>query len=306
MVLSAPRLSRKKVIKVALESTMGTKVAGTQALLTYDFDLRPAFPFEERKGPGLYLGHTEKGVHGERLGTCSFLAELRGDGSQGMEAGLAILLQAVKFKKTLEVYQVHSTHTNDKTISIDSWEDGKKKGLSGASGTVAFAGTTGRRMMLRFEFTGVWQTVPDEALPANAPSTTKPLLMQAGTFTLAGESIKIGSFELNMGCNVVPRLDVDATGGVAYCMITDIDPVISMDAEADLVAGYDYYGVMLAGTTAAVSLALTDGTDTITFTIPAVQYREVPEGDRDGIAIHDIVGQCVHSSGDDSVAIAVT
>jgi len=307
MVLSAPLLTRKRVIKVILEATKGTKLAGTQALLVFDLEINPTSPFEERKGTGLYRGHGQAGIHGERSGRCSFTAELRGDGSQGLEAGLAILLQACTLAKTVEVYQVHSTHTNDKTISIDVWEDGVKKGLAGASGTVTFAGVTGKRMMLNFEFSGVWQAPVDEALPAYAPSTTRPMLIQGGTFTLAGESIKIGNFNLDMACVVVPRLDVDATGGIIYYMVTDYDgPIISLDPEADKIAGYDFYGAWLAGTEAAVSLALTNGTDTITFTIPKVQYREVNEGDRDGIQIYDITGQCNHSAGNDCVKLAVT
>lgn len=307
MALSAPLLTRKHVIKVILEAEKGTKLAGTQALLVYGLEIRPTAPFEERKGTGLYRGHAQTGVLGARSGSCSFSVELRGTGSQGMEPGVAILLQACGLAKTVEVYQVHSTHSNDKTISIDVWEDGVKKGLRGASGNVTFEGADGGRVMLNFELSGIWQAVIDEALPAFSPSTTAAMLMQGCTFTIATEAIKISRFSLNMGCVVVPRYDVDAVGGIIYYMVTDYDgPIIGMDPEADLVAGYDYNGVWLALTEAAVSLALTDGTDTITFTIPKVQYREIPGGDRSGIKIYDITGQCNHSSGNDSVAIAVT
>ena len=306
MALSAPLLTRKRVIKVAIETVKGTKVAGTQAILVFDPEINPTAPFEERNGSGLYRGQSETGILGERSGSCSFSVEMRSTGAAAMEAGLAILLQACGLKKTVEVYQVHSAPADDKTISIDVWEDGVKKGLAGASGNVTFEGETGKRMMCNFEFTGVWQTPTDEALPAHSPSTTIPMRLQGGTFTLAGNSIKIGKFSLDMGNNVVNRMDVDATGGIAYAMITDIAPALSLDPEADLVAGYDYFGVWLAGTEAAVSLAITDGTDTVTFTIPKVQYKEIKEGDRDGIQIYDITGQCNHSSGNDSVKLAVT
>lgn len=301
MALSAPLLTRKKVIKVALETTKGTKVAGTQALLVFDLDIHPTAPFEERKGPGLYLGHPIAGVVNELSGECSFKTELRADGSGGMEAGLAILLQACGFKKTAEVYNICSDHKN---ISIDVWEDGVKKGLAGAAGKVTLEGETGKRMFCNFTFSGIWQAVTDGALPANAPSTTKPMMIKGGTFTLGGESIKIGKFSLNNGANVINRADVDAASGIAYAMITDFDgPMLSMDPEADLVAGYDYNGLWLAGTEAAVSLILNDGTDQVTIAIPKFQYREIPEGDREGIAIYDVTGQCNHSTGDDAVKL---
>jgi len=303
MALSAPLLTRKRVIKVKLESTKGEQIATDQAILVFDLAINPTSPFEARKGTGLYRGDSEVGVLGERSGVCTFSCEMRGNGSSGMEAGLAILLQACGLKKTLEVYQVHSTHTDDETITIDVWESGVKKSLVGASGNVTFEGETGKRMICNFEFIGRWIAPIDEALPAYVPSTTAPMLLQAGVFTLATESIMIGKFSLNMGNNVVLRMDVDGAGGIAYAMITDYEPLISIDPEADLVAGYDYHGAWLAGTEAAVSLAINDGTDKVTFTLPKVQYRDIKEGDREGIQIYDITGQCNHSSGNDSVKL---
>ena len=303
MALSAPLLARKRIIKVKIETDKGDKVAGDQALMVFDLVINPTAPFEARNGTGLYRGGKETGVLGERSGVCSFRAEMRGTGSSGLEAGLAILLQASGFAKASEVYQVHSTHTNDKTISIDVWEDGVKKGLAGASGNVTFEGEFGKVLYLNFEFTGIWQAPIDEAMPAYAPSTTAPMKLAGGTFTLATETIKVSRFSLNMGNVVVPRADIAATGGIAYYMITDYEPELGIDPEADLIAGYDYNGLWLAGTAAAVSLSVTDGTDKVTFTIPVVQYKEIPGGEREGILTYDITGQCLHSSGNDSVKL---
>ena len=303
MALSAPLLRQKRLIKVAIETTKGTEVAGTQAILTEDLAINPTAPFIERPASGLYLGHAAKGVIGERSGVCSFKAELKTNGTTGLDAGLAILLQACKLAKTAEVYQVHSTHSNDKTISIDAYEDGKLKTLYGASGKVTFEGEVGGPMYCNFEFSGVWKSPVDSALPAFAPSTELPLLMQGGTFTLGGESIKINKYALDMGNVVVPRRDVGSTGGIAYFMISNFLPMISLDPEADLVAGYDYYGLWLAGTEAAVSIILSNGTGQVTFSTPKVQTRELTEGDRDGIMIYDLNGQCNHDSGNDSVVI---
>lgn len=307
MALSAPLLSRKRVIKVKLEATKGTKVAGDQAILVDDLEIYQTAPFIERRGTGLYRGNSFTGVIGEYSGKCSFKTELRGDGAHAMDAAVAILLQACGFTKTVEVYNIHSTHTNDKTISIDVWEDGVKKSLRGCSGNVTFEGEYGKPMYLTFEFDGIWQTVADDALPAWAPATRNPLRMGSSTFTIATNAIKVGKLSLNMGCKVTPRADITAVGGITYFMITDYEgPILSIDPEADLVAGYDFNGLWLAGTEAAVSLALTDGTDIVTFTIPKVQIKELKGGDRDGIAIYDYTGQCNHSAGNDAVAIAVT
>jgi len=307
MALSAPRFAQLKGIKVALETTKGTKVAGTQALMVEEPKIMPTAEFIKRNGPGKYLGNNAAAVIGAESGTVTFKAELRGTGGGGLEAGLAILLQACGFKKTSETYNVHSVHTDQKTVSIDVWEDGVKKGLAGASGTFTLEGADGGSVLISFEFHGVWQAPVDEAFPAFSPSTTKPLLMKGGTFTIDSNSIKISKFSLAMNNLVGPRRDVDASSGIAYYLVSNRDEELGMDPEADLVAGYDYHGKWLAGTEAAVSLALTDGTDTVTITIPKAQYKELDPAERDGIDIYETTAQCNNTpSGDDSVTIAAS
>jgi len=136
--------------------------------------------------------------------------------------------------------------------------------------------------------------------------------MQGGTFTLATLAIKISKFSLKMNNDVTFRGDVagaimvggsTGVGGIAHAIIGDYNPEISIDPEAALVADYDYFGAYLAGTTAVISLVLTDGTDIVTFTFPKVQYKEIKEGNRGGIQIYDITGQCLPTS--DSVDAAV-
>lgn len=304
--MGAPLLSRKKVIKVAVEGTKGTGVAGTAALLVYDLDIKPTAEFIPRRGPGLYLGNTNVGVLGALTGECSFKTELRGTDSSGLDTGLAILLQACGFVKTAEVYNVDSVFTDHKTISIDVYEDGVRKEIEGAMGNVTFEGEAGGVMMLDFTFQGRWVAPTDQALPANAPGTTIPMRLQGGTFTLGGVSAKIGKFSLNMNNELSTREDVDGGGGLTHFMIVDNDPQLSIDPEADLIATLDINGLWLAHTTAVVSLAIGNGTDTATFAIPVMQYMEIPEGDRSGKLIYDITGKCIHSSGDDAVTLTIT
>jgi len=298
-------LTKMKCIKIAAETTKGTQVAGTQDVAVYDLDIHPTGPHIERKGSGIYLGQTEPGIIGEQIGVCSFKTEVRGNGTSGLDTALAILLQAVGFKKATEVYSLCSTVTDMKTISIDVYEDGLKKSLYGAAGTVTFEGEIGKRLMANFEFSGSWVAVTDVALPAYAPSTTTPPILKGGTFTVGAAERQISKLSLPVQAVVTPRMDVNAASGVLHYQVTDYDPLFTFDPEAVLVATYDDLGIWLAGTEAAVSLILS-ATATLTFAIPKLQYREIPEGDREGLLIHDITGQCRHDSGDDAVSITVT
>lgn len=308
MALSAPLLTRKRVIKVTLETTKGTVAAPATDVLVFDLQINPTAPFEQRKGSGLFLGNASPGVLGERSGQCTFKAELLGDGAHALNAGLGILIQACGFVATVQSYTLSNTVAAQKCISIGVSEDGVFKELIGAMGEVSFDGEAGKRMMLSFDFKGIWVAPTDVALPAYAPSTRAPLCMQSGTFTLATLAIKIAKFSLKMGNNVALRGDVTGVGGIAHAYIGDYDPEISIDPESDLVAGYDYFGAFLAGTEAAVSLVVTDATDIVTFTIPKVQYKAIKEGDRSGIQIYDLTGQCNITSAtvNDAVKFVVT
>lgn len=305
MVLSTrPILSKTKVVKIKIETTIGEYIATDQAVYFEDATMVQTATFIERPGTGVYRGHNYPGVIGELSGQFTGKTEMKGTGSGGCELGLAMLLQVCGLKQTAEVYQIHSDHTNDVTITIEMWESGRKKTLTGVSGTVKITGESGGRIICDFTLDGTWIAPTDETIPAFVPSTAKPFMNKGGTFTIATNAIKIATFTLDTGGVVIPRRDIAAASGIAYHMNSDLQPMFSCDPEAHIVASYDFHGVWLAGTEAAISLVLTNGIDKCTITLPKVQAREVPESDRDGILIHDFNGQCNHDSGDDSVALS--
>ena len=308
MALSAPRLVRKRVLHVTTETTKGTLANPTTDVLVFEMVSNPVDPFVERKGSGKFLGHTSPGVlEGTAKAECSFKCELRGDGASGMDPALAILLQSCGLVKAAEVYTPTSVHATQKTCSLSFFEDGIERLMIGCMGNWSLA-PDGGRLVFDFNFEGVWEAPTDQALPTAAHSTRAPLSWgnASNAFTLATEAIKISTFTFSPNNQLVPRFQ---NGRISYSMITDRDPVWTMDPESDLIAGYDFYGAWLAGTEVAISLAITDGTDTVTFAVPKFQYRELKEGDRDGISIEDLTGQCNISNidtGDDEFSLTVT
>lgn len=296
-------LWQKRIIKVKAESVKGTQVEADQAIQTENLLINPTSEAIERAATGLYVGHAAPSVIGAYSGICTFATEMRSNGSTGLEAGLAILLQGSGFSKSTETYSMHSTPANQTCLSVDAWEDGKKKRLYGCMGRVVFEGNVGERFMCNFEYEGVWSAPTDEAMPAFAPSTATPMILQGGTFTIGATATKISSLRLDMQNQVVARRDANATGGIAYYLITNCKPILGIDPEGQLVATTDIYGARLAGTEAAVSLVLTDGTVNVTFTIPKFQYTDVQEVDLDGVLHYDVTGQLNHDSGNDAVQI---
>jgi hypothetical protein len=303
MAIAGGLLTKTRVVKIKIETEKGTKVDADTAVYFENPVLVETTEFTERNGSGLYRGYMVKGVTGVRTGKFTGSCEIKGSGAGGAETGVAILLQACGLKKTLEVYQVHSDPDDDVTISVDMWESGRKKSLAGAAGVFTLRGEPGGRVMMDVDLDGLWQDVADDALPTWSPSASAPFMNKGGAFTLASNAIKIATWTLSSGGVVVPRRDIAAAQGILCFMISDQIPMFGCDPEADLVANYDYHGIFTDGTEAAVSLQVNNGTDKCTIAIPKFQTREKNEGDRDGILIHELNGQCNHSSGNDALSL---
>ncbi len=299
-------LSEITAIKVGIESPKGTEFITTQAIYVEDLQINPTGSFIRRNGSGIFLGNTEPGVIGGRMGKCTFTSELRGTGAGGMELGLAILLQACGFLKTLEVYNTHSLFSAQKTITIEVWEDGVLKVLYGAGGTFTMEGEEGQRILFRFDFDGIYKDDSDEGVPAYSPSSAAPIMFGGGSFAYDGESQMISKFSLDAGMVVSPKQDVAGPGGVTYSFQSTHDPVVSWDPEANLVATDNVHGDWVAGNEGVMQLVMADASDTFTLAMILVQYKEIPEGTRNNLRIYESAGQCRNSSGNDSIILTVT
>jgi hypothetical protein len=112
-----------------------------------------------------------------------------------------------------------------------------------------------------------------------------------------------------MGNVVAMRADPSKAGGYIHAIITDYDPELSIDpeAESDLndIPTSAWESLWQAGTEQAVVLVAADATNKATFTMPKVQCKSLTTTDRGGILVYDWKGQCNHSSGNDAVAIAI-
>jgi len=307
----APLLTRKRQIEVKTEATKGT--AETTALvdaLVSDFTLPGPAIFQQRLGSGTTLGNQVPGTpDGPRVSTCTLTTELRIASTPLLEPAVSALFLACGAKIATATYSPTSIYATMETCTIRFFEDGRMKVLRGCMGNCTISGNSGERVFLNFEMQGVWGAPTDVALPTPTYGTEKVIKMDnsSGSFKLATVAKRIGSFEFNLGNNVVPLLDVGADGGVAHMMITDRDPTMTFDIEADTVAGHDTHGDWLAGTEQALELIVTNGTRTATIAALKFQYRDVPDGDRDGTITDDITGQCNvnAATGDDEWSIVV-
>ncbi|HUX15933.1 MAG TPA: hypothetical protein VMW52_05635 [Phycisphaerae bacterium] len=298
-------LTRKRSILVSQEAAEapGDPVAGATHVLVAEPTITPDDTFQRRQFSRAFLGNA-LGVVGEHTAHCRFRTELRSDGTSALDAGLLILLQACGLALDTGVLSPTSVVASQLTATIDLYEDGLLKRISGAMGNVELTGEFGKQVWCAFDFWGAWAEPTDAEMDEATPNTQTPLRLASAAFTLgAGHTPTVANLGINLNNQVVLRPDITAAAAVIHALITERDPVVTLDAEAALVATHDAYGLWLAGTPAALSLLLTDTDVNVTIAAPAVQYRQVAEGDREGVMTHDLTGQCNAVDGDDELTI---
>jgi len=295
MASIAPMMTRRRVIQIKSEgATKGSVAPGDVHVYAFDVSINPDDTFIQRKPTG-HLGGNLDGVVGARTGTAKFKVELRSLAATTLNPGVALLLQAAGFKLATATYTPSIVEAEQTTITLDVYEDGLLKRLTGAMGNVVISADVGGLVYLDCDYKGIWVAPTDVALGTAAPATVVPMRFASSTMTLGAYTPKIGKFSLSLNANVILRPDQSKSAGYIHALITDIDPTIELDLEADNVATHDAHGLWLAGTNAALSMTLADATAKCTIA-GAIQYRNVAEGDRDGVIIHNVVAQFVSST----------
>lgn len=312
MAVTAPLIARKKLLGGKEETDSGTFVGLNSGGITtafastglYDIKLEPVGLFSEgrRQPDGNYLGNVDA-VRGKLIGKLSFRQELRhGDKFVPMLTGAG-------FKSvTGNIFKPTSNMADRKTWSFAVWEDGRVKRLAGAAGTCTLEGTNGGRVFANWEWQGVlvlntggvWMA--DATMPAQAPLNAAPYVANAVTLTLGGSAVPYSSrFTIDLGNEVVERADLAARGGVLHYLVGERGPTLKLDTEARKVADGDALTALLGGGTAALSLVLRNGAETLTIGAPRVQRTDVGDGERNKLLVDDQTFQCNAENGDDEL-----
>ncbi len=296
MANAATLLARRKVVQVSIETTKGTYLMDSPIhVLAMEPVMQLTDSTQQRQPSAIALGNY-KASPGEQVGTFNMRCEMRGDGAADWDIGLVALLQACGFSLATKVLSPVSAVSVMKTLSIAYYEDGLFKRMAGAMANVRFTGEFGKQCYAEFEFMGVWKAPIDKAISLANPTISNELPMRFAnaSFTLAGATYTpyISTMTIDMGNNVVMVEDITQNEGVLHAVITERNPIITMDAQAELVANYDAFGKWLSGDEAAFNLIINNGTDQITISAPKFQHQAPQEGDRDGKLTHEYTGQC--------------
>ena len=310
-------LTRRRVLAAKIESSPGVVESITDAdggILIINPTITTNIEMEERKVLNPSLSNLPD-LPGTQGATLTFSAELKGAGTTYAADNVPAIgkyLQACGFSETVDttagsetvIYQPISD--NIPTLTMWLYEDGVVKKIRGAQGTFKINAEDGKPLYVDFTFTGVWDGIADASVITPTFETSVPPVLLNANFSVDSYAAKISKLDIDMANTIQLLQDISDTTGFAYAMLTERKPNGTMDPETTNIATYDWFGKWLAGATGALSISVGDNQyNKFSVSCPAVQYTNIGEADRNGIAINDITFKLNQGSdaGDDEIQV---
>jgi len=307
-------LTRRKVILAKVESTYGVDavpVAATNAILCEAPSWSSAgLSMIPRPGARPSRGMLKQ-IFGGRLLQATFGVEVKGSGAAGTPPEIGVLLRGCGLDETI-VASTSVTYApvsvGDDSLTLYVYEDGKRIILTGCRGNCQFQLDASNKLMANFTFTGHESAQTDVALPAPTYSAVEPEPFIAAGFTIDSFAAVISSISCDLANNIAMPKDVNSADGYGEIQIVDRDINGSIDPLDELVANEDFLGNFKSGAAMAMTTGPVGATagNIVTFSWPAVSYRDASPADREGVAGLALPFGAAESTTDDEISIAFT
>lgn len=194
------------------------------------------------------------------------------------------------------------------TATIAKYEDGFRKTMLGCAGNVKFQFKVGEPIFCEFAFQGKYSEHSDTALLAPTYPAQVPFIFMGATVTIAGNSLVLDACEIDLQNEIVISPRPQDSSGIDYAKITGRNPIMTFDPELVAVTDHDFYLKILSRSTMAVVITMNDSIgNCISFSLPAVRYTGLKEGDRGGIRIMNATCEVCKNSdaGNDELTITM-
>ena len=284
-----PLLLRKRLLAASAEGTPGTAetVDATDAAFNvFNCRMNPEIDVEQRElqgGFGMLPADTKP-----RRGRCQFATNIYGGAAEPVWA--ALFLPAVGLGYTDPAYVLddlppEAASTTQQTITLASYEDGRRKCLYGAMGNMKLTLPAGKLAMAEFDFLGIWQGVTDAAMPDPTYPTTAPMRVVSSALTVGARTPIVGTVTLDLGNELYLLESVSGALGYASTVVANRLVTGTMDPASALVASMPWYDDIQSGAEASLSVVITDGTYTCTITATELQSTNVQDADRNKVQV---------------------
>ena len=307
-------LTRKRVILIEAESSYGTDpgMASSTVVLVRDLSITPqSSDVVNRDVVRPFLGASEQLLANTRV-ECTFSVELAGSGTAGAAPRYGDALKACGFSESI-VSNTSVTYapvsSSFSSITIHYNIDGVRHIVSGCRGSFSINATVGEIPTIDFNFTGVYATPTDTALPTvSYGNQATPLIFKNGNttnFQLYSFAGALQSLTLDVGNTLVYR---ELVGGTKEVLLTDRAATGSVTMEAPTLAQKDYFSAALIDYTLG-NLQVTHGTQAgniVQFTSSKVDIGDVNYGEADGVTMLEIPYTLVPSTSGDEMSLIYT
>lgn len=308
-------LITSEVILAAVQPDATTPVtpAATDAMLVSNIKFGYHNPRMHERGIIKNTLGKVKQIFGGTLASISFDVELKGSGSAGTAPEFDALLRGCAMAPTVVAgtsvtYNPVSDSASMEYLTIYYYQDGKRKILQNAIGTVSGNADVGAPGMLSFTFYGHEGTESDTPMITPTYDSTVPAPYINAAFAVGGYAAAIGKLSIDLGNQVVTPPSVSAANGYSQIRITGRDVSGSFDPEATLLADHDFASEWKSGAALALDSGVVGSTAGNRWRIqcPAISYREISEGDREGLRTLEIGFGAAEISGDDEISLIFT
>lgn len=306
MALFAPLPTRRRILGFKVETTVGTAEVptATDAVTNcYNVELQSDAEVEERDGQGSFS--PLPAVPGPSKGTLKFKTDIIGGAS--LPPWMATLMAGCAWGATSLVIKPETNMPGVgkvKSLTFYSWQAGMLKTLYGAMGDAILNFPAGKKAFIEWTFQGIYDVLPDAALPTPTFVTTAPLKMESSGIAIGSFTPRISLLQIMLGNDVQMRED-GTTGGYLNAYVAKRRMTVKIDPESSLVANNDVWSQFRTRAEQALSFALGTTGNAIAVSIPKLQFTKLPEGDRNGLQVDQIEAQCNRSAsaGDDECTI---
>lgn len=292
----------RRVFAAATEATPGTAETLSAASAVYNvtnFELEPDFSMSERLGQG-GAGRLPS-IPGMLTGTATFRTECYYDGTNIPEWASVLFPACGVVNNGSGVFSPKlsspaSGSSETKTLTIGRYISGKRRLLRGCMGTFQMVWAAGQLAYIDWTFRGAYVGEIDTSLIAPNYPNINPLRVSGGVCTYDSVSACMAQMTFNVNNTLTPLEcfnGTNNTSGLDHFLISDRNPMITINPRSRLVATQDRYGMWVNSTEAAFSASIAaPSASTIALAVPRAQIINLSEGDKDQIAIDQIELQC--------------